>query len=176
MNIRTLACAGAAGLLLCAFAGTAAAQARKAATAQIMDAKGQKVGEAKLKEANGAVQLSVKITNLPPGERAIHIHETGKCEGPDYKSSGGHFNPEKKEHGMHNPKGQHAGDMPNLVVNPKGKASFKATLKGVTLSGDGPNSLFKPGGTSLMIHEKADDMKSDPAGNAGARIACGVIQ
>lgn len=120
--------------------------------------------------------MAVTVTNLSPGVHAIHIHEAGKCDAPDFKTAGGHFNPANKQHGMQNPEGHHAGDLPNLTVGANGKGTFKSTIQDVTLAGDGANSLFHAGGTSVVIHEKADDMKTDPAGNAGARIACGVIQ
>lgn len=178
MTTRTLISAAVTPLLLITLSVSlpAAAKGRKSATAEIKDAKGQPVGTAKFKETKAGVVMSVKVNNLSPAERAIHIHEAGQCEAPDFKTAGGHFNPEKKKHGMQNPEGHHAGDLPNLKVGPKGKGVFKSTIEGVTLAGDGANSLFHTGGTSVVIHEKADDMKTDPAGNAGARIACGVIR
>src|SRR5439155_22731608 len=105
---------------------------------------------------------------------AFHFHAVAKCEGPAFTSATGHFNPGQKKHGLQNPEGSHAGDMANFTAKANGtaKASFVNTQ--VTL-GDGANSLFANGGTALMIHAKADDMKTDPAGNAGDRIACGVI-
>src|ERR1022692_4503951 len=102
--------------------------------------------------------------------------KAGKCDAPGFTTAGGHFNPANKQHGMQNPEGHHAGDLPNLTVGANGKGAFKTTIQNVTLAGDGATSLFHAGGTSVLIHEKADDMKTDPAGNAGARIACGMIQ
>ncbi|MGC4054014.1 MAG: superoxide dismutase family protein [Paludibaculum sp.] len=149
---------------------------RKAATAEVKDAQGKVVATAKFKAVKGGVQLSVKATGLPAGVHAIHVHTVGKCEGPAFTTAGGHFNPAKKQHGMMNPAGHHAGDMPNFTINAKGTGNYKTVIQGVTLAGDGETSLFHSGGTALVIHEKEDDMKSDPAGNAGARLACGLVQ
>lgn len=149
---------------------------RKAATAEVKDAQGKVVATAKFKAVKGGVQLSVKATGLPAGVHAIHVHTVGKCEAPGFTTAGGHFNPEKKQHGMMNPAGHHAGDMPNFTINAKGVGTYKTVIQGITLAGDGETSLFHAGGTALVIHEKEDDMKSDPAGNAGARLACGLVQ
>ena len=178
MTTRTFSCAAMAVLLLGAACGTMASaeKERKTATAVIKDSKGQSAGQAKFKAAGGGVQMSVTVMNLSPGVHAIHIHDVGKCDAPGFTTAGPHFNPANKKHGMQNPEGHHAGDMPNLTVGAKGKGTFKSTIQDVTLAGDGATSLFHAGGTSVVIHEKADDMKTDPAGNAGARIACGVIQ
>jgi Cu-Zn family superoxide dismutase len=116
----------------------------------------------------------MNVKGLPAGEHAAHIHQNAKCEGPAFTTAGGHFNPEMKHHGLDNPEGPHAGDMPNFMVTPKGTA--KATLVDPRVNlGAGDHSVFTNGGTALVIHAKADDMKTDPAGNAGDRIACGTI-
>jgi superoxide dismutase, Cu-Zn family len=178
MTTRTFSSAAMAVLLLGAACGAVAGaeKARKAATAEIKDGKGQNVGQAKFRARAAGVEMSVMVMNLSPGVHAIHIHEAGKCDAPDFKTAGGHFNPASKKHGIENPEGHHAGDLPNLTVGANGKGTFKTTISGVTLAGDGATSLFHAGGTSVVIHEKADDMKTDPAGNAGPRLACGVIQ
>ena len=178
MTTRMSSCAAMAVLLLGTACGTmlSAEKERKTATAAIKDGKGQNVGQAKFKAAKGGVEMSVTVMNLTPGVHAIHIHTAGQCEAPDFKTAGGHFNPANKKHGTENPEGHHAGDLPNLTVGANGKGIFKTTITGVTLAGDGDTSLFHAGGTSVVIHEKADDMKTDPAGNAGARLACGAIQ
>src|SRR3984957_10991240 len=146
---------------------------------EMKDAQGKSVGTVTLSEsgtgAKGAgVGLDLNLHDLPPGRHAIHFHQNAKCDPPDFKSAGPHFNPDGKKHGLENPDGHHAGDMNNFTVNAKGRAKFKTVNKDVTL-GDDSHSLFSNGGTALMIHAKADDMKTDPAGNAGDRIACGVI-
>jgi Cu-Zn family superoxide dismutase len=144
------------------------------ARAELKNAQGQNVGTATFTPAKQGVAITLNIQNLLPGVHGIHIHEAGKCDAPDFKTAGGHFNPTGKHHGSLNPQGEHAGDLGNLTVAPKGTAKVKLTAKGVTL-GEGENSLFHPGGTSLVIHGNPDDLKTDPAGNAGPRIVCGVI-
>ena len=144
------------------------------AKAVLKNPQGEKVGEAKLTETAKGVKIELKVEKLPPGVHAFHIHEKGVCTPPAFADAGGHFNPFSKEHGLDNPKGPHAGDLPNITVGPDGKAAFETVAPLVTLK-PGKNSLFQPGGTSLMIHAHADDMVSDPAGNAGPRIACGAI-
>jgi Cu-Zn family superoxide dismutase len=141
----------------------------------LVDAKGQKVGEATLTEVPQGVKIVLKVEKLPPGVHAFHIHEKGVCATPDFASAGGHFNPFGKKHGLKSSMGPHAGDLPNLYVGPDGKGALEATATLVTLQEGKPNSLFIPGGTSLVLHENPDDDFTDPAGNAGARIACGVI-
>jgi Cu-Zn family superoxide dismutase len=161
-------------VLLCTSLASAVEKAA-AAHADLVDGTGKKVGSAELLQTTKGVKLTVQVQGLTAGNHGIHIHETGKCDGPAFKSAGGHLNPEHKEHGLANPKGQHAGDMPNLEVAADGTGKFQFIDEHVTLKTGAPNSLFKDGGTSLVIHAKADDEKSNPAGNAGDRIACGVI-
>jgi Cu-Zn family superoxide dismutase len=161
-------------ILLCSSFASAVEKAA-AAHADLVDGSGKKVGTADLLQTTKGVKLVVEVQGLTPGNHGIHIHETGKCDGPDFKTAGGHLNPEHKEHGMNNPKGMHAGDMPNLEVGSSGAGKFQYVDSLVTLENGAPNSLFKDGGTSLVIHAKADDEKTNPAGAAGDRIACGVI-
>jgi Cu-Zn family superoxide dismutase len=156
-----------------------AAKSTAKTTVELKDTQGKSVGTAVLwsgagKKAEG-VFMKLDLHGLPPGEHAVHFHTKAQCDAPDFKSAGPHFNPEGKKHGLENPEGHHAGDMNNFTVKTNGQAKLKVLNKDVTL-GDDSHSLFSDGGTAVVIHAKADDMKTDPAGNSGDRIACGVIK
>jgi superoxide dismutase, Cu-Zn family len=152
----------------------APAQENLSATAQLLDAQGQQVGTATLEEGEGGVRIDLDLTGLPAGTHGFHIHQTGECTPPDFSSAGGHFNPTNAQHGLENPQGPHAGDMQNFDVNDDGSARFATDNDRVTLS-PGTNSLLDTDGSALVIHAVADDNVTDPSGNSGDRIACGVI-
>ena len=144
------------------------------ARAVLKDTQGKVVGASTLNEVPGGVRIAVQVRGLKPGEHGFHIHAVGKCDPPAFTSAGAHFNPYGKKHGHKNHEGAHAGDLPNLTVGPDGTGSIDVTAAGVTLTA-GRASLLQPGGASLIIHLDPDDEKTDPAGNSGARIVCGVI-
>ena len=169
----------AAGVLAAVAApgGTQAAKPVKEIKVKLTNSKGEPAGMAVLKQKKSGVEVKVLLENIPFGEHSVHIHGNAVCEAPDFKTAGGHFNPDGKQHGFENPAGHHAGDTPsNVSVGEDHHGSATWTLTAVTLQPGAPNSLLSGSGTSLIVHEKADDMKTDPSGNSGNRIACGVIQ
>jgi len=143
------------------------------ASAVLKDASGKEVGAATFTVTPSGVLISLDLTAVPPGEHGFHVHTIGKCEPPDFKSAGPHFNPDQTKHGFMTPEGPHAGDLPNLHVPADGKLQVEVLEPNVTLSGEAP--LLDADGSALVIHAGADDYKTDPAGNSGNRIACGVI-
>ncbi len=156
-------------------AAAALADGAQTAKAELKTADGASAGTATLTETPHGVLIQADL-ELPAGVHAFHIHAVGKCDGADkFKSAGGHFNPAGHKHGILAPDGKHAGDMPNIHVPDSGKVSVEVLAHGVTLKEGEKHSLFHEGGTALVVHAKADDNVGDPAGNAGDRIACGVI-
>ena len=171
--MKTIVALAAVGLTLASSAGGVTAQAPSGATAEVKDASGSVVGTATFAQVADGVQVSARFRGLPPGPHGIHVHAVGQCE-PPFASAGGHFNPAGHKHGLRNPEGPHAGDLPNLMVAADGTGSISALARGATLSA-GQASLFDADGSALVIHANADDDVTDPAGNSGDRIACGVL-
>jgi len=145
------------------------------AMAELVDAQGQTRGHAMLKQEKDGIHVMVHAVGVPAGVHAVHIHTTGTCTGPDFKSAGGHWNPGMKQHGHDNPMGQHMGDMPNMTVAADGTGMLSTVIPGAMLTG-GDHPLLDADGAAVVIHEAADDYKTDPTGNAGGRFACGVIK
>lgn len=144
------------------------------ATAELKNVKGESVGTASFWESADGVRIVAKVYGIPPGNHGFHIHTVGKCTPPDFMSAAAHFNPGGKQHGLKNPAGPHAGDLPNLEVEADGTGQLEYVTKMVTL-GTGPTSLLGTAGRALVIHIDPDDETTDPTGNSGGRIACGVI-
>ena len=143
------------------------------ATAELKSAQGQNVGNATLTQVPDGVRVLIEARGLPPGPHGVHIHEVGKCD-PQFASAGGHFNPAGKQHGLENPAGPHAGDLPNITIAADGTGRLESLNRNVSLDGSAA-TLFDADGSALVVHAGPDDFKTDPAGNSGARIACGVI-
>jgi Cu-Zn family superoxide dismutase len=156
-------------------AGIMAEDEPLSAEANIRNKDGQEVGRATLVETAEGVRVAVTAFRLPRGPKGVHIHEVGVCQPPAFASAGGHFNPTKRKHGRLHPEGPHAGDLPNLVIGASGEGGIDIVTKAVTLRPGRPNSLFGDNGTSIIIHADPDDEKTDPTGNSGARVGCGVI-
>ena len=163
----------AAGTIL--FAVSSLPAAAQTASAALKNAGGKEVGSANLAQTPHGVLINLSVKGLPPGEHAFHVHAVGKCE-PPFTSAGGHFNPGNKKHGLLAAEGYHAGDMPNLHIPQSGDLAIEVMNANITLDKGKPNSLFDADGSAIVIHAGSDDYKSDPAGEAGGRIACGVIQ
>jgi Cu-Zn family superoxide dismutase len=145
------------------------------ASAGLFDTSGTRVGLATFSRKDGTGQMGVSVSGLSPGEHGIHVHENGACKPPDFQSAGKHFNPASRQHGLLNPAGPHAGDMSNLVVEPDGSADTTLTVSSALLT-EGTGSMIGPQKRALVIHADPDDQRTDPSGNSGARLVCGVIE
>lgn len=168
--IAALLSAGAAMPLM---AAPAPAPAR--AVADIIDGQGQTKGKAMLIQQEDGIHIDVRGVGLPAGVHAVHVHTTGTCTGPDFTSAGSHWNPAMKKHGHDNPAGAHMGDLPNMSVVADGTGTLQTVIKGAMLKG-GAEPLLDKDGAAVVIHAVADDYKTDPSGNAGGRLACGVVK
>ena len=163
-------------MLVMLFTGAIIASAStQFATAELHNPAGERVGMATFTEGHDGVRVAINLYNMPPGVHALHIHAAASCEKPNFKSAMGHFNPHGRKHGLKSVDGPHAGDLLNITIAPDGTGAAIAVAPLVTL-GAGDHSLFREGGTAIMIHEGPDDYVSDPAGAAGPRVACGIIR
>jgi Cu-Zn family superoxide dismutase len=144
------------------------------ARAELRNAGGQTVGTATFTQVGNAVRVALEVQGLPAGAKGVHVHAVGKCDGPDFASAGSHFNPTGRQHGALNAQGPHAGDLPNVTIAADGKGRLESTTELISLVG-GPSSVFDADGSAIVVHAAPDDFKTDPTGNSGARLACGVI-
>lgn len=144
------------------------------ATADIRDAMGQTRARATATESGDSIRVRVEAVQMAPGAYGTHVHTTGRCDAPGFDSAGGHWNPTGRQHGRDNPQGEHKGDLPNLLVGTDGRGSFEFTIPGASIS-QGPNRLLDADGAAVVIHAGPDDYRTDPSGNSGARVACGVL-
>ncbi|HEX5606096.1 MAG TPA: superoxide dismutase family protein [Candidatus Binatia bacterium] len=169
MNQQRLIVLGLAFVMGCSMAASG-----QRATAELKDKDGKTVGSASLREQPDGVLVRVETKGLTPGLHAVHVHAVGKCEGPGFATAGGHFNPTQKKHGFKNAEGVHAGDLPNMLAAKDGSGRFEALTDAITLRA-GSMSVFDSDGSAIVIHATSDDYMTDPAGNSGDRVACGVI-
>lgn len=174
MTIATMSAALSAALGACAEdagrMGSPTANAR-GATAMLMTASGAPVGRAMATEVTGGLRVTIDATGMPAGTHGAHVHTTGRCDAPDFMTAGGHWNPTGAHHGSMNPAGPHQGDLPNLIIGADGRGTVGVTVPGGTIDG-----LLDADGSAMVIHAAADDLMTDPSGNSGARIACGVFR
>jgi Cu-Zn family superoxide dismutase len=172
---KLLTVAGAAfALTACA---TTVPPPRKAPTAgaEVRDSAGRVVARAMAAEREGSVSIRVEAAGLAPGTYGVHVHAVGRCDAPGFTTAGPHWNPDGRQHGRDNPQGMHKGDLPNLVVGADGRGTFDQTVPMASLTGGGTNALLDADGAAVVIHAQSDDYRTDPSGNSGARIACGVL-
>jgi Cu-Zn family superoxide dismutase len=137
----------------------------------LINSSGQSIGTVRAWQTAGGVSFRISATGLPHGLHGVHVHAVGRCDPPGFKTAGAHWNPAGKQHGMNNPAGPHAGDLPNVEVAANGVLNATVTLAGASMA-----SLLDADGAALVVHAAADDYKTDPSGNSGARIACAVLQ
>jgi len=143
----------------------------QSANATLMSATGADVGRATATEVAGGIRFTLDAKAMPAGTHGIHVHTTGRCDAPDFATAGGHWNPTGAKHGAMNPQGPHEGDLPNLIIGTDGRGTVGVTIPGATFAG-----LLDADGSAFVVHASPDDLKTDPSGNSGGRIACGVFQ
>ncbi|QAY79727.1 superoxide dismutase family protein [Sphingosinicella sp. BN140058] len=153
---------------------SAGSAATRTAAAELRNASGAGVARASVEELEDSVRVRVEASGLPQGAYGVHVHTTGACDAPAFTTAGPHWNPTGQQHGKDNPQGMHKGDLPNLLVGADGTGSFEYTIAGASLSG-GPNPMLDADGAAVVVHQSADDYRTDPSGNSGNRIACGVL-
>ena len=153
-------------------AGCAISAQAKVTTARaiLQDASGKEVGRARLQQVGKGIKVTLQASKLAAGTHGVHIHAVGKCDAPDFASAGSHWNPTSRQHGKDNPAGMHKGDLPNIVIDSNGRGTLAFTVDGAVL-GD----LLDADGAAIVVHVAADDYRTDPSGNSGARIACGAL-
>ena len=176
-RMAMITAAGAAALSLAAcndegkMATGAPVEGAASATAMLVTSTNAPAGRATATEVAGGVRFTLDASGMPAGTHGAHIHMVGRCDAPGFESAGGHWNPTQMKHGTMNPQGPHQGDLPNLVIGNDGRGTIGATIPGATLAG-----LLDADGAAMVVHAAADDLKTDPSGNSGGRIACGVFQ
>jgi superoxide dismutase, Cu-Zn family len=143
--------------------------------AELRDAGGQVRARATAEQAGDSIRVRIEAVSLAQGAYGAHIHATGRCDPPGFTTAGAHWNPTRVKHGKDNPQGMHKGDLPNLLVGTDGRGSFEYTIPNASIAGSGPNPVIDGDGAAVVIHAAADDFRTDPSGNSGARIACGVL-
>lgn len=180
---RTLLLGGSIALSACATsreAPDALAQPEAAEpierSADLHDRSGAVRARASVEQSGDSIRVRVEAVALAAGAYGAHLHTTGRCDPPSFNSAGPHWNPTSRKHGKDNSQGMHKGDLPNLLVGTDGRGSFEYTVPNATLSGRGPNLVLDPDGAAVVVHAAADDFRTDPSGNSGDRIACGVIR
>jgi Cu-Zn family superoxide dismutase len=168
--------AAAAALSACSMQGAAPAAASSAAkaTVEILDSAGKTVGTATATQIGETIRIRVEAAAMPAGSHGAHVHAVGACTAPDFASAGPHWNPTSHQHGKDNPAGMHMGDLPNLAIGRDGRGTIEYSIPAASISG-GPNPLLDADGAAIVIHAQADDYRTDPSGNSGGRIACGIF-
>lgn len=175
MRLHRLSIAVTAVSIIACASARSASDSAGTATATIRNVSGTELGVLRLEPADGGVRLTGQLTGLAPGAHGLHVHTVGRCDAPAFTSAGAHFNPRNTKHGLVNPEGPHAGDMPAIAADASGRAVVQHTTALISL-GSGANGLFDADGSAIVVHAASDDQRTDPSGNSGARVACGVVE